>query len=106
MRRQFPGLGEQKITHRWSGLVALTLDSLPHLVRISPQMTAALGYNGLGVAMSCLMGRYLAEVVTGANPDLGLISSLPMRNVPLYPLRAPAIRLVAGWYSLLDRLGR
>lgn len=106
MRRQFPGLGEQKITHRWSGLVALTLDSLPHLVRLSPQMTTALGYNGLGVAMSCLMGRYLAEAVTGATPDLGLISSLPMRNVPLYPLRAPAIRLVAGWYGLLDRLGR
>jgi len=106
MRRQFPELGAQQITHRWSGLVALTLDSLPHLARINPQTTAALGYNGLGVAMSCLMGRYLAEAVTGATPDLGLISSLPMRNVPLYTLRAPAIRLVAGWYGLLDQLGR
>ena len=43
---------------------------------------------------------------TTALPDLGLITRLPLKPVPFYPIREPAVRLVAGWYQFLDAIGR
>jgi gamma-glutamylputrescine oxidase len=105
LRKQFPQLEHVKITHRWSGLVALTLDAVPHLGRLNARTTYAMGYNGLGVAMASNMGKYVAEVVTGGKPSLGMITEAELKSIPFYSFRAPGVRMVAGWYQLLDRLG-
>lgn len=106
MVRQFPELESVDVTHRWSGLVAMTLDSLPHAGRLDEHVVYCVGYNGTGVAMASNMGRYVARIVTGETTDAGLVSSLPLKNVPFYGLREPAVRLVAGWYQFLDAVGR
>jgi glycine/D-amino acid oxidase-like deaminating enzyme len=64
------------------------------------------GYNGTGIAMSTLMGRYLADIVQGKRPDIGLLAAPQFRKVPCYPVREPIVRLVAGWYQFLDAIGR
>lgn len=102
----FPVLAEQPLDYRWSGLVAMTLDSLPHVGRLDERLLFALGYNGAGVAAASLMGRYLARFAKGESPDVGLLAAARSRPVPLYPLREPAVRLVAGWYQFLDAIGR
>ena len=94
------------LAYRWSGLVAMTLDSVPHVGRVDDRVMLAMGYNGAGVAMSSLMGRYLAAFARGERPDVGLLDAGRMRRVPFYPLREPAVRMVAGWYQLLDAIGR
>jgi gamma-glutamylputrescine oxidase len=104
--RTFPALAESKIDYRWSGLVAMTLDGLPHIGRLDDRLLFAMGYNGAGVAMSTLMGKYLAALVRGENPDLALLDASRFRAVPFYPLREAGVRLVAGWYQLLDSAGR
>lgn len=106
MRRQFPQLGDIAVTHRWSGLVAMTMDSLPHLGRLDDRVTFALGYNGTGVALASFIGRHAAAMVQGQVTDAGLLTSQALRPVPLYPVREPAVRLVAGWYQFLDAIGR
>jgi glycine/D-amino acid oxidase-like deaminating enzyme len=106
MIRQFPELAGVKVTHRWSGLVGMTLDSLPHVGRLDDRISYAMGYNGTGVAMSTLMGKYLSEIVVGAEPDIGLLRAERLKKVPFYPIREPAVRLVAGWYQFLDAIGR
>ena len=106
MFRQFPQLEGKRITHRWSGLVALTLDSIPHLGRLDDKTVYAMGYNGTGVAMSSAIGKYVAAVVAGEKPDLGLITATPLKQVPMYGVREPAVRMVAGWYQFLDAIGR
>jgi gamma-glutamylputrescine oxidase len=106
MTTVFPQLAGHSIEFRWSGLVAMTLDYLPHIGQIDDRSFYAMGYNGTGVALTSLMGRYLAAVTRGETPDLGLLGSLPFRPVPFYPVRAPAVRLVTGWYQILDALGR
>lgn len=103
---QFPELAGTAITHRWSGLVALTLDSLPHVGRIDDRISYAVGYNGTGVAMSTLMGRYVADIALGERPDIGLMATARLKTVPFYAVREPAVRLVAGWYQFLDAIGR
>ena len=106
MVTQFPELEKVAISHRWSGLVAVTLDSIPHLGRLDDRVVFSVGYNGVGVAMSSYIGRHVAEVISGGAPDLGLITSKPLQNIPLYALREPVVRLVAGWYQFLDAIGQ
>lgn len=106
MVKQFPELSGVAVTHQWSGLVAMTMDAVPHVGRLDDRTAYAMGYNGAGVAMSSLMGRYAAEYVLGENPFLGLVSSQPLSSIPFHTLREPAVRMVAGWYQFLDRIGR
>ncbi|QEI08472.1 FAD-binding oxidoreductase [Pigmentiphaga aceris] len=102
----FPELASVQVTHRWSGLVGMTLDSVPHVGRLDPYVSYAVGYNGAGVAMSTLMGRYLARIVQGETPELGLLWAPHLKKLPFYPVREPAVRMVAGWYQFLDAIGR
>lgn len=106
MVRQFPELASVNVTHRWSGLVAMTLDSLPHLGRLDDRVVYSVGYNGTGVALASGIGRHVAALVTGKQPDLGLLTRQPLHPIPFYQLREPAVRLVAGWYQFLDAIGR
>jgi glycine/D-amino acid oxidase-like deaminating enzyme len=84
----------------------MTLDSVPHIGRLDEQTLFSMGYNGAGVAMSSLMGRYLAAFVRGERPDVGLLDASRLKAIPLYPLREPAVRMVAGWYQFLDAIGK
>ncbi len=106
MVRTFPALADVAVEHRWSGLVAMTLDGLPHIGRIDDRVLFAAGYNGSGVAMATLLGKYLAALVRGDRLDLALLDASRFRTVPFYPLREAGVRLVAGWYQLMDTLGR
>ncbi|MGY3548580.1 gamma-glutamylputrescine oxidase [Bradyrhizobium sp. USDA 4472] len=102
----FPDLADVTLAYKWSGLVAMTLDSVPHIGRLDERTLVSMGYNGAGVAMSSLMGRYLAAYVRGESPDMGLLDVSRMKAIPFYPLREPAVRMVAGWYQFLDAIGR
>ncbi|ALI05237.1 MULTISPECIES: FAD-binding oxidoreductase [Pseudomonas] len=106
MVKQFPLLARATITHRWSGLVALTIDSVPHVGRIDDRVVYAMGYNGTGVAMSSYIGKHVADVIVGRKPELGLMWADKIRRIPFYSLRVPVVRMVAGWYQFLDAIGR
>ncbi|MGY8667585.1 FAD-binding oxidoreductase [Bradyrhizobium sp. UFLA05-109] len=102
----FPDLADVPLAFKWSGLVGMTLDSVPHIGRLDEHTLFAMGYNGAGVAMSSLMGRYLAAFVRGEKPDVGLLDASRLKVIPFYPLREPAVRMVAGWYQFLDAIGQ
>ena len=87
-------------------LHAMTLDQLPRVGRIDERTCVCFGYNGAGVAMATLLGGYAAKVLAGESPQLGLLDASRMNPVPFHALRAPGVRAVAGWYQLLDALGR
>jgi len=102
----FPELADIPLAFKWSGLVAMTLDSVPHVGRLDDRTLYSVGYNGAGVAMSSLMGRYLAALVRGEKVDLGLLDARRLKTIPFYAFREPAVRAVAGWYQFLDAIGR
>jgi glycine/D-amino acid oxidase-like deaminating enzyme len=102
----FPELADVAVAFKWSGLVGMTLDSVPHVGRLDDRTLYAVGYNGAGVAMSSLMGSYLAALVRGEAVDLGLLDADSLKTIPFYALREPAVRMVAGWYQFLDAAGR
>ena len=106
MVRTFPILADASIAFRWSGLVGMTLDALPHIGRLDDRVLFAMGYNGAGVAMSTLMGKYLAAFVRREAPDVALLEASRFRPVPLYAFREAGVRLVAAWYQFLDSMGQ
>ncbi|WP_353646864.1 FAD-binding oxidoreductase [Mesorhizobium sp. WSM2239] len=106
LKEMFPQLSTSIITHRWSGLVAMTMDSLPQVGMLDEQTGFALGYNGAGIAMSSLMGRRIVDLMLGDKPDLGLMERTGPKPIPFYFLREPAVRAIASWYQFLDGIGR
>ena len=105
MTAAFPRLDGVGVDYQWSGLVAMTMDQLPHVGELEDGVFFAAGYNGTGVAMSSLLGRHLAALSRGEAPDLGLIGR-PLPAIPMQAFTAPAVKVVTGWYQLLDALGR
>lgn len=100
----FPAFRGIAIEHRWSGKVAVTLDDFPHVGRVSPRIAYAMGYGGRGVALTNLLGKMLAQLAMGETIDAGPMSAAPFGRIPLHAFRVPAMKAVAGYYALLDRL--
>ncbi len=102
----FPQLKDVAIEHVWGGTLAITVSRLPFVRRVAPNVIAAGGYSGHGVALAGIAGRVMAEAILGQAGRLDTLSLLP---TPRFPggarARAPLLTLAMTWYALRDRLG-
>jgi glycine/D-amino acid oxidase-like deaminating enzyme len=103
-RRLFPGLGDVRWAHRWSGRVALTADHVPHLHEPRPGVLIGLGYNGRGVAMATVMGRLLAERALGTSPAQIGWPVTPIAPIAFHRWRLPVMALVVRGKRFQDWL--
>ncbi len=107
MLKVFPQLHDSKVEYAWGGNFALTYSRLPDAGRLpGSNVFYAQGYSGHGITTTHIMGRLLAEVISGTAERFEVFSRI--RQVP-FPggkyLRIPAVA-VAGWYyQLRDILG-
>jgi len=86
--RLFPGLGPIGFEHGWYGLIGMTADSVPRLHRLAPGVLSLSGYNGRGIAPGTMLGRVLADHLSGALSEVEL--PLPFTDpvaAPLGPLK-------------------
>ncbi|KAA3621147.1 MAG: FAD-binding oxidoreductase [Proteobacteria bacterium] len=99
--RFFPSLNGVRWEYGWGGYVAVTPDMRPRLMQLAPGVTAALGYQGRGVAMATEMGYELAEQLTGGDARIPVSG---IRRVPFHWLSRPAVfaRILGGRF--LDRV--
>jgi glycine/D-amino acid oxidase-like deaminating enzyme len=98
----FPQLDGLEWEFYWSGKVALTADHLPHIHEPAPGMTAALGYNGRGVAMASRMGKLIADHLMGAPPEALGFPITRIRPLPFWSLRQPVLSAMIGWSRFRD----
>lgn len=103
MNRLFPHLEPDGFDFHWAGKVAMTLSHLPHLDELAPGVTAALGFNGRGVAMATAMGTVLAQRVLGMPLSDLVLPARPVRPVPLHGLRRPMISVLVAWKRFRDQ---
>lgn len=102
----FPQLESVAIRHQWFGMVAVTLDGLPHIGKLESNVHYALGYNGRGVALTALLGRQLAQRAAGGTAqDLGPIDSGKFTDIPFHALRVPAKQVAITYKQVVDALG-
>ena len=107
MTDRWPQLKGKKITHSWSGYVAMTTDALPHMGQIDG-VHFCTGCNGSGVAMMPYLGYQIAcRILQGGQTDSAYDKiDFPGVPVPLYSGRPWFLPIVGEYYRYLDRRDR
>ncbi|MEQ9812406.1 MAG: FAD-binding oxidoreductase [Azospirillaceae bacterium] len=101
----FPSLADTGIDYCWGGNVAITINRLPHLGRLTPTVYFAQGFSGHGVALTGMAGRVMAEAVAGQAGRFDVFAAIRHRPFPGGRLfRMPLLVLAMAWYRLKDRL--
>ncbi len=107
MTARWPQLKDARITHSWSGFVAMTTDSLPH-IGLEKGMHYAAGCNGSGVAMMTYLGHQVARrILADGLSDSGFAGiDFPPVPVPLYRGNPWFLPIIGGYYRLRDKWER
>jgi gamma-glutamylputrescine oxidase len=82
LREIYPQLAGVPIAHGWGGVVSVTLPRLPYVRAIAPNVWAAGGYSGQGVALAPFIGKLLAEAAQGRAERLTPFTELSMPALP------------------------
>jgi glycine/D-amino acid oxidase-like deaminating enzyme len=104
VNRLYPQLSSTPFEFHWAGRVAMTQDHIPHLNRLDDGLWAALGYNGRGVGMATLLGRFLAELASGVPPKDIPFPVTSMQPIVGYPFTRLVARALSGYYRVRDQL--
>ena len=105
MLRLFPQLAGVGIEFAWGGTLSVTVNRLPHVGRLSPNLYFAQGYSGHGISIASFAGKVIAEAITGTAGRFDVFAGLPMHTFPGGTmLRYPGMVLGMLYYSLKDRL--
>jgi len=98
----FPELAGCDWQEQWSGKVAMTLDSLPHVHSPAPCLYCALGFNGRGMAMGTAFGREIGHSLATAGTDGPGLPLSPIRGVPFHGFHRVGVAAVGTSYLLRD----
>lgn len=105
MLRVYPQLAQTRIDYAWGGTLAISLTRLPCFGRLGGDIFYAHGFSGLGVALTSLAGKLIAEAVAGQAERFDVFARIPQ---PAFPggtlLRWPGMVLGMFYYSLRDKL--
>lgn len=105
--RRFPDLGAIHWQYGWSGgYLALPRDHLPVILRPGDGIYAGIGCNGRGIAMATLIGRLLADLLSGSGESDCAVPITPPRRMTSFHLRHPGVAMAVIANRLLDDMGR
>ncbi|RKF14938.1 FAD-binding oxidoreductase [Roseovarius spongiae] len=106
MLQIFPHLRGVPLEYAWGGTLAITMQRMPYLARLAPNILSASGYSGHGVGNATHAGYLMAQAVAGEASGFDLMSRVPAQTFPGgAALRSPLLALAMTWYALRDRLG-
>lgn len=101
----FPQLADVGIDYAWGGTLSVTVNRLPHVGRLPPNLFFAQGYSGHGISTATFAGKLIAEAINGKPSRFDVLASLPIRRFPGGTLlRYPGMVLGMLYYGLRDRL--
>jgi gamma-glutamylputrescine oxidase len=104
MLKVFPQLAGKRIEYGWGGMLAITALRLPHLGRIG-RVYYAHGYSGMGVAITGIAGKLIAEAMAGTAERFDVFAKIEHQTFPGGTLlRHPLLVLAMLWYVLRDKL--
>lgn len=100
----FPDLSDIRVTHCWSGNIAYTHDTMPH-IGSHDGIHHALGYCGTGVSRSTYFGHKVALKVLGDPAGRTAFDDLEFRTHPFHWLTPFAVPVVETWHRIRDAMG-
>ena len=105
IRKILPGLEKFKAWCTWSGHVAITVNRFPHIGSIDNNIFFAQGYSGHGLAITTMVGKMLAEVISNQNNKLSLFKKFKHKNFPGFGIiDKPLLVLAMSYFKLKDHL--
>ncbi len=105
IRKILPGLEKFKAWCTWSGHVAITVNRFPHIGSIDNNIFFAQGYSGHGLAITTMVGKMLAEVISSQNNNLSLFEKFKHKNFPGFGvIDKPLLVLAMSYFKLKDHL--
>jgi glycine/D-amino acid oxidase-like deaminating enzyme len=103
LRAIFPSLAGTRVSHAWTGNVAMTRSDLPGVGQ-RDGIWFALGCNGSGVALMPYLGHKVALKVLGREEGKTAFDDISFTAVPFYNGTAWFRPLMTWWFRARDRL--
>ena len=104
LTRIFPQLAGVKVDYAWGGYIGITYNRLPDVGREGRSIYYAHGYSGQGVVLAGMLGKILAEAVSGDQSRFDVFSRIRHMPFPGGLLRRPALTMGMLYYRLRDLL--
>lgn len=105
VRKILPGLEKYKAWCTWSGHVAITVNRLPHIGAIDNNILFAQGYSGHGLAITTMVGKMLAKVISSQDSSFELFRKFEHQNFPGFGvIDTPLLVLAMSYFKLKDLL--
>jgi gamma-glutamylputrescine oxidase len=105
MAKLYPQLADVRLDYAWGGTIGVTLNRVPLLGRIAPNVFYSQGYSGHGVNVTHLAGRIMADAVGGTLEQFDLFADVKPLVIPgAHPFSRPMVALGVLYYQIKDRL--
>jgi len=105
IEKTFPQLKGVGIDFAWQGQDGISINRIPQLGRITPNVFYAQGYSGHGIATSHIVAEVMAKALTGEMRDFDIFASARMWRLPVGRfLGNQALALGMWYYQKLDAL--
>ncbi|HFC05357.1 MAG TPA: FAD-binding oxidoreductase [Rhizobiales bacterium] len=100
----YPQLENTRIDYGWGGTLGITMNRMPFLDRLAPNILTAGGYSGEGLGMGTYAGSLMAQVISGTVGQFDVLQSFPVKRFPGGRFaQKPLLALAMLYYSLRDR---
>ena len=101
----YPKLADIRVDFAWRGTIGVTINRVPQLGKLAPNIFYSQGYSGHGVNMTHLAGKIIAETITGTMERFDLFNNIKPIAIPgTYTLRKPLVSLGIMFYKLIDKM--
>ncbi|MDH4109650.1 MAG: FAD-binding oxidoreductase [Gammaproteobacteria bacterium] len=105
MLRIYPSLDRYAIDYAWTGTIGVTVNRVPQLGRLAPNVFYSQGYSGHGVNVTHLAGQIVAEAIAGTMERFDVFERIRPVVLPgAWLLRRPLVELGLMYYQLRDRI--
>lgn len=98
IEKTLPQLRGVGIEFAWSGMDGISINRIPQLGRISPNVFYAQGYSGHGIATSHIVGEIMAEAIDGRTTDFDVFANVRHWRFPVGRTLGNIGLAVGMWY--------
>jgi gamma-glutamylputrescine oxidase len=105
MLKIYPQLAKLNIDYVWGGTIGVTVNRVPQMGRLSPNVIYSQGYSGHGVNVTHLAGQIMADTVAGTLERFDMFANIKPVFIPgAHTFRNPMVALGMLYYQIKDRL--
>jgi glycine/D-amino acid oxidase-like deaminating enzyme len=101
----YPQLKDVRIDYGWGGTIAVSINRVPQLGRLAPNVFYSNAYSGHGVNVTQLAGEVVADAMCGTMERFDILAGIPSMRIPgVNQFSDALVNLGVLWYGMKDKL--